>query len=409
MFGKGGDADAPGGEELRSVAVASSDDESDVESDSSFGSGEGKEGLRQSAEPVEGGEEVTGDAGPLLRRAKDEHARRKLSTKRKLRAVFFLTGFAFSIYMPFIVLYFKNSVGLSAGQVGLIAALQIVGGYLVGPPISLLVDRYRVHKAVWMASLVLCIAPVECITLAHSFSHAVAVAVSISCVTAPMSSLQDSCTLCFLGPESHQYGRIRLWGAVGWGLGSLAGGSIVEWVGMQYAFHLYALTMLAVAATVSSLDFASIEMAMEASKRSAAAPGTNGGGEGDSFWRSVRRLIPDLSYLFFLFVAVVAGFGATSLQSLLLMFLSDLGAPDILQGLMLSVATVSELPIFWASGSIIKKYGAASLLCASMAAFAVRATLVSFLRNPWMVLPLQVSVITSSSSFFSLLSRSALI
>merc|ERR1711924_31580 len=66
------------------------------------------------------------------------------------------------------------------------------------------------------------------------------------------------------------------------------------------------------------------------------------------------------------------------------------GAPDILEGLMLSVATVSELPVFFYSGSVIKKYGAASLLCASMAAFTVRAILVSFLRNPWVFLPLQL-------------------
>ena len=54
------------------------------------------------------------------------------------------------------------------------------------------------------------------------------------------------------------------------------------------------------------------------------------------------------------------------------MFLSDLGAPDILEGLTLSVATLSEMPIFYASGAIIKRYGASSLLFASMVAFTIR-------------------------------------
>ena len=110
----------------------------------------------------------------------------------------------------------------------------------------------------------------------------------------------------------------------------------------------------------------------------------------ESFLKSAALLIPDCGYLFFLFVSIVAGFGATGLQSLMLIFLSDLGAPDVLAGIALSVATLSELPIFWFSGAMISEFGAPSLLCASMAAFTVRSILVSFLVNPWLVLPLQL-------------------
>ena len=75
---------------------------------------------------------------------------------------------------------------------------------------------------------------------------------------------------------------------------------------------------------------------------------------------------------------------------MLLLFLRDLNAPDFLEGLALSTATVSELPVFYASGAIISRYGANSLILASMAAFVVRSVLVSFLVNPWLVLPLQL-------------------
>merc|ERR1711959_226057 len=60
--------------------------------------------------------------------------------RNKLRCIYFLGSFAYSIYLPFFVLFMKNEIGLSAGEVGLVGALQIVGGYLVGPPVSLLVD-----------------------------------------------------------------------------------------------------------------------------------------------------------------------------------------------------------------------------------------------------------------------------
>ena len=297
----------------------------------------------------------------------------------RLRMIYFLVCFAFSIYSPFFVLYMKNEIGLSAGQVGMVAALQIVGGYIVGPGMSLAVDKYRIHKVVWITSMLLCIIPVELITLAKSFGSAVGIALAIAALNAPISSLLDSSTLCFLGPRSHEYGKIRMFGAVGWGLGSLVAGSIVQELGTQYAFHLFGLCMVMVAVIVVTLDFTVMHEEVEDIMEDSV-----------SFFNSVVLLIPSWSYAFFLFVAVVAGFGATSLQSLLLMFLSDLGAPDFLEGLTLSVATISELPIFWMSGSIIKRYGASSLLCASMVAFTVRSTLVSFLKNPWMVLPLQL-------------------
>merc|ERR1711977_370072 len=168
-------------------------------------------------------------------------------------------------------------------------------------------------------------------------------------------------------------------GAVGWGLGSLVAGLLVQMFGNQAAFHLFGVCMVGVSSIALSMDFTVIHEA-----------GDDIFEDSLSFFHSITLLIPSWSYVFFLFVAVVAGFGATSLQSLLLMFLSDLGAPDFLEGLTLSVATISELPIFWMSGSIIKRYGASSLLCASMVAFTVRSTLVSFLKNPWMVLPLQL-------------------
>ena len=295
----------------------------------------------------------------------------------RLRLVYFLICFAMSISSPFFVLYMKTEIGLSAGQVGLIAALQIVGGYVVGPAASLLVDRYRIHKPMWIISILMGIVPVQLITVTNSFGSALAVALSMAVLNAPISSLLDSSTLRFLGDRSHEYGKIRLWGAVGWGGGSLVAGLIVQVFGDRAAFDLFGACMLATAAVVSTLDFARL--------------GGWDNAEGEpTFAESVSLLIPNAKYVTFLLVAIVAGFGATSLQSLLLMFLSDLGAPDFLEGLTLSLATVSELPIFYASGAIIRRYGAPTLMLASMAAFVVRSVLVSFLVNPWLVLPLQL-------------------
>ena len=318
------------------------------------------------------------EGGLLLVKSNRFGRRDRVDSLAKLRAIYFLVSFSKSISTPFFVLYLQKEVGLSAGEVGLVAALQIVGGYLVSPAISVLVDRYQIHKQTWVASILVGIVPVQLIVLAHNFGSALAVALSMAALDAPVRSLLDGQTLRFLGDQQHEYGKIRLWGAVGWGAGSLVGGTIVQFLGNQAAFGLAGASMAAVAGIVLSLDFSRLPS------------WDDGRGTGLAFRESARRLIPSAKYLVFLLVAIVAGFGATGLQSLLLMFLSDLGAPDFLEGLALSLATVSEVPMFYASGTIIKRHGAPTLMLASMAAFVIRSTLVSFLVNPWLVLPLQL-------------------
>ena len=203
-----------------------------------------------------------------------------------------------SISTPFFVLYTRDEIGLSAGKVGLIAALQIVGGYAVGPAVSLLVDRFRIHKPVWIFSILMGIVPVQLITTTNSFESALAVGLSIAVLNAPNSILLDSSTLRFLGDRSNG-GKIRLWGAIGWGLGSLVAGSVVQVFGDRLAFGMCGVLMLATAAVVLSLDFSGLD--------EDGAEEEDEDDEGGLPLFQIKLLIPSLKYAIFLMVAVVAG------------------------------------------------------------------------------------------------------
>ena len=217
----------------------------------------------------------------------------------RLRLLYFLNCFAMSISTPFFVLYTRDEIGLSAGKVGLIAALQIVGGYAVGPAVSLLVDRFRIHKPVWIFSILMGIVPVQLITVTNSFESALAVGLSIAVLNAPNSILLDSSTLRFLGNRSSEYGKIRLWGAIGWGLGSLVAGSVVQVFGDRVAFGMCGVLMLATAAVVLSLDFSGLD--------EDGAEEEDEDDEGGLPLFQIKLLIPSLKYAIFLMVAVVAG------------------------------------------------------------------------------------------------------
>ena len=57
--------------------------------------------------------------------------------------------------------------------------------------------------------------------------------------------------LAMLGDERARYGRIRLWGALGWGVVGTVGGLLVDWVGLRVSFLNYFVFMLILLLVVS--------------------------------------------------------------------------------------------------------------------------------------------------------------
>ncbi len=55
--------------------------------------------------------------------------------------------------------------------------------------------------------------------------------------------LLDSSTMAWLGARRNLYGRIRLWGAIGWGVSAPLIGWFIEGSGVQWAFYGYMVLM----------------------------------------------------------------------------------------------------------------------------------------------------------------------
>lgn len=310
--------------------------------------------------------------------------------------VYFCATFAFASYSPFFTLFMKDA-SMTARAIGSLGAMQVVGGQLFAPPIGIFCDKYQVHKPVWATMWLLVTIPVLSIPLfqPHAFGHFVAIAVSVAALSSPCGALLDASALALLGHgnEKH-FGKIRLWGAVGWGVGCSAGGVVVTYLGRAAAFYGFAIFIYIALVVMLTLP---LKQAF-AAKDELNMPLVTEGNEEEqprqamSMTTKLATLLRQPSFAVFLGVMVVVGMGATTLQSLLLIFLKDLGAPDWLEGTALTVATVAELPVFHYSSNLIgwEKMGAPGLLVVSIIAFIVRANLVALLQNPYWVLPLQL-------------------
>ena len=181
--------------------------------------------------------------------------------------------------------------------------------------------------------------------------------------------LVDHLTLTLL-PEKSRYGALRLWGAVGWGLAAPLTGLLTEQGGLRWAFFV-AFGLLGLLWGVS---FTLPEVEAERKREVV---------------RDIRQFVSP-AWLSFLLAAFTGGVGLVVSSSFLYLHMADLGISGALVGLALTVATVSELPVFWFSGSLLRRYAAPTLLAVALFTFALRLLLYAFLLEPLLLVTVQL-------------------
>ena len=131
--------------------------------------------------------------------------------------------------------------------------------------------------------------------------------------SAPIIPMMDSTVMDMLGEHKEHYGKLRLWGAVGWGLSAPVIGWLIEGKGMQWSFWGYLIQMAVVFVVVMNLPVAHASL-------------------GGRYWQGLRSLLQDMRWRLFFLVVFVSGIGSSVLSNYLFLRLNDLGASTTLMG-----------------------------------------------------------------------------
>jgi PPP family 3-phenylpropionic acid transporter len=189
---------------------------------------------------------------------------------------------------------------------------------------------------------------------------------------APIVPFLDNSTLAYLGESKNQYGKLRLWGAVGWGIAAPVVGWLVEHYDLTWSFYSYV-----------GLMFAGLLVSFNLPRRQIRI--------GVSFWQGVHLLLGNKrQWLLFLIIIFSAGIGSAIIHNYLFLYMELLGAGKTLMGWALTVATLSELVIFSSSDRLLNRWGIKSVLLLALAALAVRLLTYAIISTPWLVLPVQL-------------------
>ena len=280
---------------------------------------------------------------------------------------YFAAGGAYSSYL---IVYYRAS-GMSIPQIGILAALPTLM-YLVGSPIwAAVADIFHLHNKLLPLTALLTIPSILLISRVHTFWMLCLLVFLFSLCISPVLALADYSVINMLGDRSYQYGKLRIWGAVSYGLSAWITGWLVERYGAPVLFIIFSVTM-AIAVLVSTRMQAPRLVRTE------------------SYWQGARKLAADFRWYAFLLGLFLVGLSFSSINNFFILFMKSLGGGEGLFGLSVAFAGVSELPTFLFSSILLRKLTARRMLVLGVMMMIVRCTLISFMVDPRMALLLQL-------------------
>jgi PPP family 3-phenylpropionic acid transporter len=186
----------------------------------------------------------------------------------------------------------------------------------------------------------------------------------------PVVPLIDSAVLDLVAGTGETYGRIRVWGSIGFTLITWLVGLVLREQGLNWLFYSYAGLLTAAA-------FAAL--GLPARRQSWAA----------SFGASLGRLLRQRPLLLFLAGSFLTGSALQTSYSFFPLYLQRLGGDAAWVGAAGAISALSEMPVIFFSSRLFQSLGVAGALALGHLAFAVRWWLLSGLRAPALALATQ--------------------
>jgi PPP family 3-phenylpropionic acid transporter len=262
---------------------------------------------------------------------------------------------------------------LSGSQIGLVRSVLSLVGIVAAPLWGILSDALRLRRGLFIIGAVGSAALMLVTSQVTQLGWLIALGAAHYFMLATVMPLLTSMTLELLGERRAEYGQMRLWGAVGWGIMAPLAGLIVGTWGLRWIFYGYALLMGVGVALATRL------LAVEVSLQ-------------DSLGGSLKTLLGSRGLQVFLISVFVVGVGNAITNNYLVLFLKQLGGSEALYGISLTVSTLSEIPVYFFSAALLRRFGSRTVIICAIALYVLYAFLCAQLVNPVWVLGVQLLI-----------------
>ncbi|MCI0609238.1 MAG: MFS transporter [Anaerolineae bacterium] len=282
---------------------------------------------------------------------------------------YFLYFAAFASLLPFFVLFYQG-LGFNGTQIGLLTGVPPLITLVGAPFLAGVADSTHRHRLVMGLGIAVAIGVMMIMPSLSAFAIVFILIIIFNIFMSPVSSLADSATMTMLGEERAMYGRIRLGGTIGWGLIAPIAGTLVENYGLRLAFLIFSVIMFINFFVSQKFSFAKVE---EHETR-------NGG---------IRTLLSNRRWVFFLLVAFLGGVGIFSVAAYLFPYMAELGANESQMGIALTIATLTEIPVFFFGHRLVRQFGSYSLFMIALVLIGIRSLLYAAIDSPFQIFIVQ--------------------
>ncbi|RMF82732.1 MAG: MFS transporter [Nitrospirae bacterium] len=270
---------------------------------------------------------------------------------RRFAAFYFTYFAALGVFLPYFNLYCE-SLGLASWEIGLLSMGIPLGRVLFSLPLTHWADRTHRQRGLMRAAAWGSVAAATAFLVPRHFPGLLLCMAGYAIASVPLLPLVEAVTLEGVAHRGWDYGRIRLWGTLGFICLSVGFGRLLDRLPLASVLVGLALVSLANAVTVERLP-----------------AGVEGRAE------RVPPLVPLLrrpSLLLFLGACVAMQASHGTYYAFFSIYLHDLGVSPGVIGLLWGLATVSELVVMAGADRLVAWLGEGRVMAASLLLAAVR-------------------------------------
>lgn len=289
----------------------------------------------------------------------------KFNEANRLRILYFLVFCCTASWLPIFAEYLKDR-GLTGLGIGAVLSVTPFMMFLVQPFYGMLADRLGYKKSLLLSSALTSVSYIFYL-LEGDFAYLFIVTVFMSLFYNTLQPILDSLSLKLAkNNPAFSYGKLRIAGAAGWAFTGIVAGHYIDVVNTTIIFVISAISMLLTFIFSFSL------------KPDTERPASS---QNQSF-KNIREVFANKTLIFLLLSVFLISAGATTIWNFYSIYMKENGASASLVGYGISLQGLCELPLFYFSAKIIKRFGIKTTLLITVFTTAFRMLLYSLVNNP---------------------------
>lgn len=249
-----------------------------------------------------------------------------LADKRRYQLLYFTFYASANGFIAFRNVYFEE-LGLTGGQMGIIGAALVVTGMVAQPCWGVVADSFAASRDVLLVAAGVSSVVVLAFPLAgrvpDPFFLLLLATVMLAVVRSPIVPIANAMVLS----DGLDYGQVRAFGSIAFGIGSLVLGWVLAWLATELIFYVYAVGMVVLVVIIRDVPDTDADLTPD-------------------LRRDALKLLTNYRFLLLLVVATLLGGVSSAGSAYFSVYVRAIGATDGLTGTAWMIKTAAEAVVF---------------------------------------------------------------